>query len=337
MKSYAELIAEWPLAVLVACTSIITICTLLAVLVPELPDFSDPLLGFEPRGTEISQRLVTWNNMVKNTGYMATLSNLPFRYAEQLARRRAQLHHHWPEDHERREVPAVNMEAAREENEVNGAGFVPWHANVEWDFRSDGFFCDAPDEKYPRLVFAAADGGSLWSVTALKSMCQIYERKVSIPQSRYVSAIHCMSISLIFPALLDTSATKVWWPKPINSTISQKVMDGFEQNLVDKLDGAKHYVVYHDISKSCGYLPKKSEKLWTSFDKMRWTNWFGDEIKPIQFRLRSNLSVGYKTNLFSLSLVEPVPCCSSSSSSKQQQVRIKGQGCIKLSIFIQLT
>ena len=43
--------------------------------------------GFEPRGTEISQRLVTWNNMVKNTGYMATLSNLPFRYAEQLARR----------------------------------------------------------------------------------------------------------------------------------------------------------------------------------------------------------------------------------------------------------
>uniref|UniRef100_UPI00358E1D5E protein dispatched homolog 1-like n=1 Tax=Myxine glutinosa TaxID=7769 RepID=UPI00358E1D5E len=199
MKSYAELIAEWPLAVLVACTSIITICTLLAVLVPELPDFSDPLLGFEPRGTEISQRLVTWNNMVKNTGYMATLSNLPFRYAEQLARRRAQLHHHWPEDHERREVPAVNMEAAREENEVNGAGFVPWHANVEWDFRSDGFFCDAPDEKYPRLVFAAADGGSLWSVTALKSMCQIYERKVQSHAS-YSELCHHASARRCCPA-----------------------------------------------------------------------------------------------------------------------------------------
>uniref|UniRef100_UPI00358DEB01 protein dispatched homolog 1-like n=1 Tax=Myxine glutinosa TaxID=7769 RepID=UPI00358DEB01 len=198
-SSYAELIAEWPLAVLVACTSIITICTLLAVLVPELPDFSDPLLGFEPRGTEISQRLVTWNNMVKNTGYMATLSNLPFRYAEQLARRRAQLHHHWPEDHERREVPAVNMEAAREENEVNGAGFVPWHANVEWDFRSDGFFCDAPDEKYPRLVFAAADGGSLWSVTALKSMCQIYERKVQSHAS-YSELCHHASARRCCPA-----------------------------------------------------------------------------------------------------------------------------------------
>lgn len=43
--------------------------------------------GFEPRGTAIGQRLVTWNNMVKNTGYKATLANYPFKYADEQAKR----------------------------------------------------------------------------------------------------------------------------------------------------------------------------------------------------------------------------------------------------------
>lgn len=42
--------------------------------------------GFEPRGTAIGQRLVTWNNMVKNTGYKATLANYPFKYADEQAK-----------------------------------------------------------------------------------------------------------------------------------------------------------------------------------------------------------------------------------------------------------
>ncbi|GCC38588.1 hypothetical protein chiPu_0017103 [Chiloscyllium punctatum] len=84
---YAALIADWPVVVLGLCTVLIVICALVGILVPDLPDFSDPLLGFEPRGTAIGQRLVTWNNMVKNTGYQATLANYPFKYAEEQAKR----------------------------------------------------------------------------------------------------------------------------------------------------------------------------------------------------------------------------------------------------------
>ncbi|XP_023375874.1 protein dispatched homolog 1 [Pteropus vampyrus] len=84
--SYAALIADWPVVVLGLCTVLIVVCALVGVLVPELPDFSDPLLGFEPRGTTIGQRLVTWNNMVKNTGYKATLANYPFKYADEQAK-----------------------------------------------------------------------------------------------------------------------------------------------------------------------------------------------------------------------------------------------------------
>lgn len=42
--SYAELIADWPVVVLGVCTVLIVICALVGILVPDLPDFSDPLL-----------------------------------------------------------------------------------------------------------------------------------------------------------------------------------------------------------------------------------------------------------------------------------------------------
>lgn len=127
-SSYAELIADWPVVVLGVCTVLIVVCALVGILVPDLPDFSDPLRvsfffsidfnpqfqreaaffflfpcdgmsrsphccclsfqkGFEPRGTAIGQRLVTWDNMVKNTGYKATLANYPFKYADERAKK----------------------------------------------------------------------------------------------------------------------------------------------------------------------------------------------------------------------------------------------------------
>lgn len=128
VSSYAELIADWPVVVLGVCTVLIVVCALVGILVPDLPDFSDPLRvsfffllisthhlkeklpfsaflfpydmsrstqccrlssqkGFEPRGTAIGQRLVTWDNMVKNTGYKATLANYPFKYADERAKK----------------------------------------------------------------------------------------------------------------------------------------------------------------------------------------------------------------------------------------------------------
>ncbi|XP_053877928.1 protein dispatched homolog 1-like [Malaclemys terrapin pileata] len=43
-KSYAALIADWPVVVLGMCTVLIVVCALVGILVPDLPDFSDPLL-----------------------------------------------------------------------------------------------------------------------------------------------------------------------------------------------------------------------------------------------------------------------------------------------------
>uniref|UniRef100_UPI0037E79FAC protein dispatched homolog 1 n=1 Tax=Semicossyphus pulcher TaxID=241346 RepID=UPI0037E79FAC len=151
-KSYAELIADWPVVVLGVCTVLIVVCALVGVLVPDLPDFSDPLRGFEPRGTAIGQRLVTWSNMVKNTGYKATLANYPFKYADEQAKNHQEPR--WPEDHFDRDK-----------------------RQAEWDFSKD-FFCDVPGDSYSRLVFTSAEGKNLWSIQAIKSMCNLDNTRV---------------------------------------------------------------------------------------------------------------------------------------------------------------
>ncbi|TKC42490.1 hypothetical protein EI555_001508, partial [Monodon monoceros] len=151
--SYAALIADWPVVVLGMCTVFIVVCALVGVLVPELPDFSDPLLGFEPRGTAIGQRLVTWNNMVKNTGYKATLANYPFKYADEQAK--SHRDDRWSDDHYEREK-----------------------REVDWNFHKDSFFCDVPSDRYSRVVFTSAGGETLWNLPAIKSMCNVDNSRV---------------------------------------------------------------------------------------------------------------------------------------------------------------
>ncbi|XP_036309270.1 protein dispatched homolog 1 isoform X2 [Pipistrellus kuhlii] len=152
-KSYAALLADWPVVVLGMCTVLIVVCALVGVLVPELPDFSDPLLGFEPRGTTIGQRLVTWNNMVKNTGYKATLANYPFKYADEQAR--SHRDDRWSDDHYEREK-----------------------REVDWNFHKDSFFCDVPSDRYSRVVFTSAGGETLWNLPAIKSMCNVDNSRI---------------------------------------------------------------------------------------------------------------------------------------------------------------
>ncbi|XP_077005297.1 protein dispatched homolog 1 isoform X5 [Tamandua tetradactyla] len=155
---YAALIADWPVVVLGLCTVFIVVCALVGVLVPELPDFSDPLLGFEPRGTAIGQRLVTWNNMVKNTGYKATLANYPFKYADEQAK--SHRDDRWSDDHYEREK-----------------------REVDWNFHKDSFFCDVPSDRYSRVVFTSTGGETLWNLPAIKSMCNVDNSRIrSHPQ-----------------------------------------------------------------------------------------------------------------------------------------------------------
>uniref|UniRef100_A0A8C0GJJ2 Dispatched RND transporter family member 2 n=1 Tax=Chelonoidis abingdonii TaxID=106734 RepID=A0A8C0GJJ2_CHEAB len=76
--SYSQVIAEWPVAVLVLCSVTVLVCTLAGLLVGNLPDFSEPLMGFEPRDTDIGRKLIVWRNVQTHTGYQKTLSPSPY-------------------------------------------------------------------------------------------------------------------------------------------------------------------------------------------------------------------------------------------------------------------
>ncbi|KAL7987383.1 hypothetical protein Chor_006302 [Crotalus horridus] len=111
------------------------------------------LQGFEPRGTAIGQRLVTWNNMVKNTGYKATLANYPFKYADEQAK-------------SHRDGRRSDDHYEREKREA------------DWNFQKDSFFCEIPSDRYSRVVFTSASGDDLWNLPAIKSMCSVENMQV---------------------------------------------------------------------------------------------------------------------------------------------------------------
>lgn len=64
---YYKLLVFRPILVLVVISVFSCACIFTAILRRNIPDFSDPTLGFETRGTDISRRLTTWRNLLEET------------------------------------------------------------------------------------------------------------------------------------------------------------------------------------------------------------------------------------------------------------------------------
>jgi hypothetical protein len=67
MIFYYKLLVFRPALVLSVILIFSLSCILTAILLKSPPDFSDPTLGFEARGTDISKRLTTWRNLLEET------------------------------------------------------------------------------------------------------------------------------------------------------------------------------------------------------------------------------------------------------------------------------
>ena len=67
MCFYYKLLVFRPVLVLFVISVLSFSCILTAFLLKNRPDFSDPTLGFEARGTEISNKLTTWRNLLEAT------------------------------------------------------------------------------------------------------------------------------------------------------------------------------------------------------------------------------------------------------------------------------
>lgn len=67
MNFYSKLLVSRPEVVLLVIFVFCFSCILTTLLLKAPPDFSDPTLAFETRGTEISKRLTTWRNILEET------------------------------------------------------------------------------------------------------------------------------------------------------------------------------------------------------------------------------------------------------------------------------
>ncbi|CAL4119913.1 unnamed protein product, partial [Meganyctiphanes norvegica] len=74
---YARVLCHHPYAVLSSVVIIVVTCLVLSLTARPLPAFDDPAMGFEARGTTISQRACAWENLLEATSPRGQLSFNP--------------------------------------------------------------------------------------------------------------------------------------------------------------------------------------------------------------------------------------------------------------------
>lgn len=77
MNWYSKTLSHRPYIVLAAVAVVSGLCLIVPFLTRKIPSFTDPTLGFETRGTTISQRITTWQNIAEATRPSGSLTSNP--------------------------------------------------------------------------------------------------------------------------------------------------------------------------------------------------------------------------------------------------------------------
>eukprot|EP00064_Thunnus_orientalis_P006867 superscaffoldBa00000736_g6886 len=152
---YSQVIVDYPLAVLIGCAVLLLGCSLAGLFIGPLPDFSDPLLGFEPRGTYIGVRQSSLSELLENTGPGKILSPLP----QQLSK-------------------SFGAAVSRDGSGSQDASRLRKKRMLARDSSPDTFLCDAPGEHLSQLVFRSENSASLWSLKAIHAMCEMEQSRI---------------------------------------------------------------------------------------------------------------------------------------------------------------
>ncbi|XP_061824352.1 protein dispatched homolog 2 isoform X2 [Nerophis lumbriciformis] len=151
VRSYSQVLVDYPLEVLVGCALLVLGCSLAGLFIGPLPDFSEPLLGFEPRGTHIAVRQSSLSRLQENTGPGKVFGLLP----EQLSK----------------------SSAPNAEDNHNTSG-LRLKRMLARDSTSESFLCDAPGQRFAQLVFRSENSASLWSLKAIHAMCEMEQSRI---------------------------------------------------------------------------------------------------------------------------------------------------------------
>ncbi|EEB17830.1 conserved hypothetical protein [Pediculus humanus corporis] len=206
MNWYFKFVANHPFVVVSTIGTLSVAALIISLISSKQPDFSDPQLGFETRGTIIAKRIISWENLyeaARPSGILTvnpnavnsvfkstnTSSNNSSTSKELLSNFlwHTQLNNSSSEEENYGKVKKLNDKV---ENYNDDEESFEIEKNFEEDFSnlesahnhshdhlsSDGFFCDVINPDYSHLVVETVNSSqSLLSLDALKSICIIQE------------------------------------------------------------------------------------------------------------------------------------------------------------------
>ncbi|KAF6205920.1 hypothetical protein GE061_020096 [Apolygus lucorum] len=195
----AQVLAYHPFAVLIAVTVFSATCVIVPLSVLKLPNFKDPQLGFEARGTEIGERLISFENLIGSIGtYLTAKPVIPPVNKK---------------DKKTKKADAADTSSSKDPNSINS--LIPRNTinnitvvNSETDnseeddedfdwgklkevisepdhhdhihLSDDQFYCTKLSYDYARLVFTSTDGSDLFNLQAISDMCELEHTLTSL-------------------------------------------------------------------------------------------------------------------------------------------------------------
>ncbi|XP_055305297.1 protein dispatched [Sitodiplosis mosellana] len=198
MHWYYKLLALHPRWVAFVVLILSSVCIFIAVTFKELPDFTDPALGFESRGTDISNRLTAWHNLLEETRPSGRLTSNFYDqivYRENFARP-TKRPKHGDGHHKKRKMAkslagknvttsgsanvldelSVNEESSDRPMKKGGK-----NKRKKMERPNDVYFCDAPNREYTHMVLVRSNGNaSLLEMDALRAVCDLESKLTTV-------------------------------------------------------------------------------------------------------------------------------------------------------------
>ncbi|KAK5639216.1 hypothetical protein RI129_011708 [Pyrocoelia pectoralis] len=180
----AHILIHHPLVILIGVLVFSVTCLVIPFTLKSLPDFSDPQMGFETRGTILSSRLTTWRNLEKATKFSGPFAVNPKEFLERkdyTAYKRIRKNDSKRAENESSPDIFINVynesSLKSEKNNWITLHNLINHKSPEQHkthhLTKDGYFCGQPDHNYAHVVLKSSIDADLFMMQPLSTLCRL--------------------------------------------------------------------------------------------------------------------------------------------------------------------
>ncbi|KAK9498561.1 hypothetical protein O3M35_003165 [Rhynocoris fuscipes] len=260
MTWFARVFAHHPFIVLTAMTVFSLTCLLISFTTIRPPNFKEPQLGFETRGTEISQRLTAWENLreaVQQSGSLTVSppkeNPMPVNVSNTKGTESGKIFGFVSssndslildsESSKNKDSASSDNEDERWETLISRLDSDPGSEHHNHDHKSDReFFCDDPATDYGRIVISGRNSQiNLFTLPSLLDVCKLQSLITSPDIYKSISATTSKEQRLCRPWSLPNYVTLL-----ANKTSCFNITEEDIKRTKNMLEYCRHY--YKDLS-----------------------------------------------------------------------------------------